>query len=526
VSWNSQRKIVSSKGEKNMTGNERKLAAVLSVLVMLTLPLFSFSGESKDDREQLSMDVTPEIFWGYVNDTDLLQGGKVLKLILGEEASLIFIWGTKENRGPITVITRGIDVLGHLDQGGKKIPITSEAVTIYTLQTLVEFEDADNDTVYNPRSSLNADAAGDRIVKSTSLSLAWTFLQRPPVKNREGFEWTFSLEARNITYSRIASTTGSLTASSVEARIFLELVRFVFHVRVTPTGEVRLLTDYRTDPLSTSDTVTDNVERRYTMEGLASSVKMDHLVRGWDYARDNKNPMLMLKFNLGMGRTFDALLVKDLYDRIKTRYYGTSSLFYSVADRESQLWTEDSRVVKGTPSNGTDEGALSLFLGERALADFLWIGRTISTSDDRNDNGVPRVVLANPQLIGPVNGFWSNRLIASKLGLVVSFSGVFYYRGVADIYHDPEVRTVGWKVKPKEDESGGDSILPGWFKERPGVSAVLVISVVVVLVAVSIIAALTRRRFDMEDEELRREEEEEIFEVRTRKRDWDKLKPK
>ncbi len=509
-----------------MAGKGRKLTAVLSVLVMLILPLFFISGEAQENIEVLSRDAIPhKIFWGYLNDTDVLQGGKVLKLILGEESYLTFIWGTRENRGPITVITSGVDVLGHVDHGSKKVPIRSQAITVYTLQGLVEVEDADDNGYYNPRSTLSTDTPGDRIVKAASLSLAWTFHQRPPVNTREGLEWTFSLEARNITYTRTTSDAGSLTASSVDARIFLELVRFVFHIRVTPTGEVRLLTDYRTDTITTSSTALESAEARYTMEGLASSVKIDHLIKGWDYARDNKRPMLMMKFKLGLGRTFDASLVKDLYDRVKARYYGSSSLAFSTGSREVQFWAEESKEVKMVPPNATDEGAISLLNSGRVLAGFLWKGPSISTSVDRRETAVPTVAIDDPQLIGPYNGLWSHRLIASRLGLGVSLSGAFYYSGAADIYHDPEVRTVGWKVKPKGDDSGGTSILPGWFKERPGVSAVLVISVVVVLVAVSIIAALTRRRYDMEDEELRREEEE-IFEVRTRKRDWDRLKPK
>ncbi|MGA1848113.1 MAG: hypothetical protein ACMUHB_02120, partial [Thermoplasmatota archaeon] len=487
-----------------MAGKGMKPTAVLSVLVMLILPLFSFSGEAQERSEVLSGDAIPhKIFWGYLDDTDVLQGGKVLKLILGEESYLTFIWGTRENRGPITVITGGVDVLGHVDHGSKKVPIKSEAITVYTLQGLVEFEDADDNGHYDPRSTLSADTAGDTIVKAASLSLAWTFHQRPPVNTREGLEWTFSLEARNITYTRTASDAGSLTASSVDARIFLELVRFVFHIRVTPMGEVRLLTDYRTDNITSSSTTVDSRETRYPMEGMASSVKIDHLIRGWDYARDNERPMLMLKFHLGIGRTFDVSLVKDLYDRSKIRYYGSTSLAYSTGSRESQFWTEDSKEVKWAPSNATGEGGISLLLGERSLAGFIWTGRGIPNSVDRMDTAVPTAAFGDPKLIGPFNGLWSYRLIASRIGLGVSLSGAFYYGGGEDIYHDPEVRTVGWKVKPKDENSGGDSILPGWFKERPGVSALLVISVVTVLVAVSIIAALTRRRYDMEDEELR-----------------------
>ena len=522
-----QRKTDLSKGDMNMAGQGKKLTTALTVLVMLTLPLFSFPVEGRDYDDVLSRDAVPHrIFWGYVNDTSILQGGKVLKLILGEESSLTFIWGTRENRGPITVITGGVDVLGHVDHGNGNVPIRSEAITVYTLQGLVEFEDADNNGIYNMGSGISRDTGGEKIMKSASLSLAWTFHQKPPVNTGEGLEWTFSLEARNITYTRIASDSGSLTASSVDARIFLELVKFVFHIRVTPAGEVRLLTDYRTDTVSTSSAAGESVKTRYPMEGLTSSVKMDHLIRGWDFAGDNRRPMIMLKFRLGMGRTFDASLVRELYDRVKTIYYGSSSLAYSAEGRESRFWTEDNREVKGIFSNATDRGALSLLLGDRALAGFLWSGSNFSDPVGSRNTMAPMALLEDPQLMGPVHGLWSTRLIAAKLGLGVSFSGVFHYRGGADIYHDPEIRTVGWKVKPKDDDTGRDSILPGWFRERPGVSAVLVILVISILVAVSIIASLTRRRFDQGDEELLREEEEEIFEVRTRKRDWDRLKPK
>jgi hypothetical protein len=510
-----------------MTGKGRMLAAVLSALVMSTLPLFYFSVDAQEKIEAVPLDGIPHrIYWGYMNDTDLLQGGKVLKLILGEEASLVFIWGTRENRGPVTVISKGVDILGHIDHGSKKVPIRSESVALYTLQTLVEFEDADHDGIYSQKPSLTADTPKDRTIKSASLDLAWTFQQRTPVNTKEGMEWTFSLEARNITYARIAKDTSSLTASSVNARIFLEMVRFIFHVRVTPTGEVRLLTDYRTTSLSSADPAQEDMDRRYEMEGLNCSVKMDHIIKGWDYAEDNRRPMLMLKFHLGIGRTFDASLVRDLYDKNKVRYYGDAAIWYASNGREGDIWTESEKDLRGLVSNTTDGGVISLKNERRPLAGFLWTGRSITGSMDTRNTAVPTVVLADPTLLGPFHGIWGSRLISSRLGLGVSFSGAFYYQGGADIYHDPEVRTVGWRIKPKADDGEGASILPGWLEERPGISAVLVISVIAVLVAVSIIAALTRRRFDMEDEELRREEEEEIFEVKTRKRDWDKLRPK
>ncbi|MGA1793196.1 MAG: hypothetical protein ACMUHM_04535 [Thermoplasmatota archaeon] len=512
---------------------KKMLAATASFLILiLTISMVLLPFVSAQDRVD-SVQVTErpsiphEITRG---ETRELGGGTYIRIDFGEKGTLVFLWGTRADRGPITVITRGVDILGHRAMdNGTKAPILSESVTLYRLESLVEFEDANRNGIFDPSPTASSvdQASTDRIVKAASLELAWSFRQRAPVTTREGLEWTFSLEARNVSYTRVASDTASLTAASVRPSTFVESIRFVFHLKASLSSEKRSIVDLRTEAVS--PTVSTAVrEKGYELEKLNLTTKMDHVITGWDFSADNKRPTLMLKFGLHFGRTIDPSLGRELLEFVRSRLDGDAAVSMASSEGASKtLWSEGRDEVLVKKIDTTGSGEVSMGIEKRELLKFFWADLVEEVNDEGGRTLRSRVQFTNISVIGPLDPIWRNSFLKSRTGVGVTLWGQFVYPRADNIHHDPGIQVSGWSVKKPEGkvtkgfwEETGELILE---KRWP---AVLIVLALVLLVVVAVGSALSRRRFDQGDEELRREEEEEVFVVRARKRDWDKLRPK
>ncbi|MGA1819445.1 MAG: hypothetical protein ACMUHU_00395 [Thermoplasmatota archaeon] len=513
---------------------KKKMFAATASFLILALPFFMVVSPVVSAQDRLdSIDLTErpsiphKITRGETRD---LGGGTYIRIDFGERGTLVFLWGTRADRGPITVITRGMDILGHMIlENGTKKPITSESVTLYRIDSLVEFEDANRNGIFDPSSTVSFvdQASGDRIIKAASLELAWSFRQREPVITREGIEWTFSLEARNVSYTRVARDAASMTAESVRPSTFVESIRFVFHLKAGLSAEKRMLADLRTEAVSSTVQRMEK-EKAYELEKLNLTTKMDHIITGWDYAPDNTRASLMLKFGLHVGRTIDATLGRELLELIRSRFYGDTSISTSYSEgTQRPLWTEGSDDVLVKRMDTMGSGAVSMRNGQRELLRYFWDDEVGEVNDEGGRTMRSRAQFTNISLIGPLDPVWRNSFLKARTGIGATLSGHFVYPRADNIHHDPGIQVSGWSVKKPEArqskgfwEEAGELIL----EERWPV--VLIVLALVLLVVVAVASALSRRRFDQGDEELRREEEEEVFVVRSRKRDWDRLRPK
>ncbi|MGA1873444.1 MAG: hypothetical protein ACMUHY_07200 [Thermoplasmatota archaeon] len=507
-------------------------AAAAHVLIMLIVSFVipAAAGQEISERALLTEPLQHKITRGRTTE---FGGGSFIRIDFGERATLVFIWGTREDRGPITVISRGADILGHrYTENGTKVPVLSDSVTVYRLEGLVEFEDENRNGIYDPSpttSTVDA-ASSDRIIKASTFDLAWTFQQRAPVVTRDGIEWSFSLEARNVSYSRIVSDTTALTAAAVRPATFVESIKFVFHLKASVSSEKRTLIDLRSDTVSTSLSA-ETGSKDHETERLNLTTKMDHVINGWDFAGDNQRPALMLRFGLHMGRTYDLPTAREVFSLIRDHFYGDSSVMVDqTEDGSSTIWDEARNRVIVKKLDTIGSGGISLIRKGSELSGIFWDDRLLEFNDEGGRTLKARVQVTNVSLIGPEGSVWKSSFLKTRSGIGITVKGVFTYPRSVNIHHDPGIQTFAWSLKkePRRDdghwydhwwEDAGDLI-----KGRQ-VSVSLVLVIVCLLVAVAIVSSLSRRRMDRGDEELRREEEE-IFVVRTRKRDWDKLRPK
>ncbi len=461
-----------------------------------------------------------------------LGGGEFIKLDIGKSTTLIFIWGNRDIKAPITVVSKGVEIVGQMEtRNGSKKPVTSEVITVYRLENLVEFEDANKNGLYDPRPrATNVDSENDRIIKTLSLSLAWSFQQRAPVRTKDGLEWTFVLEARNVSYSRTAASSVRPQVSADRGSAFVESIRFVFRLSVKSTREAKLVTDIE-DINAVSLTADNRQISKYDLEKINVTTKMDHDINGWDFSNDNKKPALLLKFGLNMGRTFDLSLIKDISDPLKTKLYGDPSIGVQYSDLPRKTLWDEYRVkplLKYLDTNG--DGDIEMESGSSLLARYFWNDDLLEMNDQGGRSLRANLQFTNMSIIEPTDPVWKNGFFGGRTGIGLSVQGAYVYPRALNIHHDPGIQTFGWSVIEKEEKTGRDDdghIIPGLLPFTPTEATVaLALIVVIVLVAVAIISALTRRRLYPGDEELWKEEEEEVFVAKTKKRDWDKLRPK
>ncbi|MFW3145543.1 MAG: hypothetical protein ACMUIE_01880 [Thermoplasmatota archaeon] len=505
--------------------------ALLVLLAVILPALSSIAGSqsltSTPERIDQEKVIDHRITWGQTRD---LGGGSYLRMDLETRASLLVIWGDRRNPAPITIVTRTNEVVGMEKLANGTFPIESGTVMGYRLESLVEFQDDNGNRAFDaPERSLNdSKQEGERIVKSCSLVAAWSIRHARPVQTPEGMEWTFTLSARNLTYKTFQNTSDVAVSTANTRKPFLEGIEFIFHLKVGKGEKMVLLQEHKLIEEGTEDRDLDKdvkqVERK--LVNLNLSLKMDHHISGWDIDPRNRAPALMLKFSLHIGRTLDRDLVQDLWGNKKKALFGDPEIILSTeGDRDKKVWSEDVKEPVQVAGSVPGKGALDLRSRLGRLAGLKWTNDLISPSDaEKKTSGFQFLGIS---LIGPRDPLWSIPLIGSRTGIGLTVHGAYTYPGLSSLFHDPVIETSSWKVEERRVENGGsDDPLKDAILEEGGVPILIVIGIVAVLIVIAVVSSLTRRRYDLGDEELMREEEEEVFEVKARKRDWDKLRPK
>ena len=310
------------------------------------------------------------------------------------------------------------------------------------------------------------------------------------------------------------------------ASTFVENIRFLFHLSVSRSMETGSVLEIKP---TTSTSLTDEKvkETRGDLEKISVRAKMDHHISGWDFSNDNKKPSLFLKFGLHMGRTFDRSIINDISDPARSTYFGDPSIGIEYSDVPRKiLWEESWERVLANKLDTSGSGDIGMLNGGRLLAKLFWNDEILEMNDAGGRTLRSNLQVHNLSVIGPLSKIWQSSHFRGRIGVGISAAGAYIYPRALNIHHDPGIETFGWRVIEKEDHIGDDDrFIPGVLTIEEA-SILLAVIAVAIMVAAAIIVSLTRRRLDPGDEELRREEEEEIFVVRTRKRDWDKLRPK
>jgi hypothetical protein len=254
---------------------------------------------------------------------------------------------------------------------------------------------------------------------------------------------------------------------------------------------------------------------------------MDHNINGWDFSSENKRPHLMLKFNLHMGRTFDRKMIDSITDPKRSEMFGDPSIGIEYSDQARRtLWDEfrERPLLNSVDTSG--EGDIGMENGRTLLSKYFWTDKLLEMNPDGGRSLRSNLQVFNVSYLGPFAEIWKHAFFGGRLGAGISIYGAHIYPRALNIHHDPGIQTFGWSVIEKHPDNNDDPVIPGVPLSFEEASLLIVVLAVALLVAVAIISSLTRRRLYPGDEELWKEEEEEVFVVKTKKRDWEKLRPK
>lgn len=509
-----------------MRENVFKTILVMSLLLLvLILPLANAQELTAEKEIYPFKKLEHKIEFGKTRE---LGGGSYLRLDLEAGSSLMVIWGESWNPGPVTIITRGIDVVGVKElANGSTSFINSETLFFYRLESIVEFQDLNGNGLYdrNTNNDTLSVSRGEPVEKGVSLSGIWKIRKDRPEVNENGLEWVFGLYAKNISYrSNQETTTGELNRTRPTPAMFLDEVGFTFHLKVTKQERTLRLEEYSAGDVSSTD---EKSVRDRNSVVIDTSIKMGHKVVGWDFERDNRMPALMMRFSMKLGRTYDPLFLGEVKDTENARIYGNTRLIAFLDNTTGQnLWSDSSGMEKAGLVDTLKGGELKFGSDLKDLLKFFWKNEAFAErSDSRIKAGFQILGL---RLIGPTDPIWNSPLLKGRPGMLISVTGGFTYPGTGSLTHDPGFTTTSMMVEVKMTDGNDDTDTSflSRFNRTESISIIAILFVLLLLITVSIISTLSRRKYNVGDEELMREEEEEVFTVRTRKRDWNRLRPK
>ncbi len=453
--------------------------------------------------------------------TELLGGGSYLRMDLEAGSSFMVVWGNRENPAPITLLSRGVDILGlETDENDTVSSRMSKTMIYYRLDGIKEFHDINGNGIHDTG---DADASrltsAEPIEKGCSLRSVWRMEHERPRYENGVLNWKIWFTARNITYRLPEPTTHAETASQSRTG-FLDRIRFDINLEVTKKeAELGFESSSLTDDLHAPD------ESR--ISEVNSRVKIGQSIKGWDLGQDNRRPALGMTFTLKFLRTVQ-LTREDRSDIIMDRVHETVLWARAENSTEKDLWKDGMDPRENVDAFISRDGGLYLNRDRREIMRFLWSGTAF---DDiaRERMGI-NLQLLRLDVIGPRDRLWSNPLLRGERGIGISITGTFLYNGTASFTHDPELGTSGMVLAKERDQQDDDEGVPSssdlllGLNRTEGISLLVLLIAVLLLVIVAVISSLSRRRYANENEELMREEE--IFTVRPKKRDWDRLRPK
>ncbi len=532
------------------------MAAFASILIMqclITVPVGI--AEAVGEEEDI---LSHKIITG---KTEAFGGGDYILVNMNETMTFGIIHGSKDHNAPITIFTKGLDVLGAFRGKNGTFPLTSNIFTIYRFTYLMEFNDTNNNDRYDPGRSFNSEMGADRPIKRLNLSLNW---QRSELRKRNtssGFEWGLSLYASNVSYTRdVQKTADRITTVSkdeaddqpttvskdeaddqpttvskdeaddqpttVSKDEVLELIKFDIRISVT---RGRSSITFHTYELNSVRDKFDLVIRERKIEDLRSARvnwKVDHRILGWDFSPVNDNPKLMLGFDLTFARSYNSIAALRA-DIISTIGDDGSKVSIPIKGAESSIWIEDVNSPTRVEESGLDAGDISMGTSS-VKSRFFWkreLDRLPSTISRQIDT---KLFLYEYELIGPASDIWENSILRGNSGVGIRIKGGYTYPALRMIVHDPGIEALGFRppvFREVSDPGWGETVINA-IQGNTTITIFFTLVVILIAIATAAILTLSRKGNMYHDQELKFEQEEELFAVSRRKKDWDSLRIK
>ena len=284
--------------------------------------------------------------------TSILGGGDHFFVRFGEDAAFGIVWGNDEienNVYLVAVKARYLGLAQVYDADGEVLQedYTIKVYTMYAvkLDSIVEFDDVDDDEIlqfqrtYNEAESEFTTYNGPEFTpKKVDLTTSWNMTD---VESKDGDvrSWTFSLTARNLTYTMVddnaTEDVGDNVLNSLTLTFNLEaaaarvdnasLPQWRITVTTGPLGAMTSLYPEQLDDLQVAGDV------------VQYDVKWDQEIEGWDFDPDNGNPMLLMEMHNIVGNWMPQVMMKWMDIRMLSHMNAIGVMSGESTDGELQV---------------------------------------------------------------------------------------------------------------------------------------------------------------------------------------------
>ncbi|OPY34652.1 MAG: hypothetical protein A4E32_00126 [Methanomassiliicoccales archaeon PtaU1.Bin124] len=287
--------------------------AALMVMSCFTAVVSAAPESDPMDRIRLEQGTTNEFSKGSYVAVNCTQGWNV--------AWFGVVYGTEERPAPITIVGMNLRYLGGADVkdvNGNVIisDVPIPIVTVFGQQMfgLIEFDDTGIPTffgeTYGARNGLfdfttkgkmfesDPTARYEAVYKYVDLNRAWTLsdIKTTVDYGNQTKRYDFSLYATNVSYSKVWNPQIMDFRAGNDADGSVERIEFAFHVTAS-AKEVTAEVPYYSVTVNNGQIISSEKagEKNYTGISTNTAFKYDHILDGWDFNPEAKDPMLMLE---------------------------------------------------------------------------------------------------------------------------------------------------------------------------------------------------------------------------------------
>jgi hypothetical protein len=305
------------------TGENMKAAMAAVLVVLMAIPLAAMPVVADDTRPSERVErYVPSV---QVGDTTRWEGGRYVQVRVGD-VTLTVLWS--ENASVPAGVRMVIDYRRFFgaaelydEQGAylRTIGLPLHTVLMQEFDSMVEFRDTDNDTLFDFRGiEGRMNFTGDAPAKVLSLRTAWHLDGQVEQAVEDGAAWVnFTLAAELLPYGRVYDDVARTWRPATTADGALDAIRLTFHLAASAhqvTAEVPFYRITLADGDELTPTRSEFLENR-TVTGTSVAIdgKYDQRIEGWDFAyADSK---LALLTPIGFGNFYSRPIVHWLQEQ-------------------------------------------------------------------------------------------------------------------------------------------------------------------------------------------------------------------
>ncbi len=294
-----------------------KVLVILAIALSFGFLAFSSMATAQDDDPRIEV---------YQGKSDRLTLADQITIRVGD-ALFGVEYGSVANPGPITmfaVYKRHIGGADVYDEDGdhlRTMPIKISSVYSQTLTRLVEFEDVDDDDLFDLRNTELNPLVGDIPTAALNLVQSWQLTDYKLEKDSDSASLDFKLSINDVPYTWILQMPGVIWNGS-QSTDRVEEVAITFHIDVSLEDALiqevpwfKITVGGFPDRRITDHELTGY--RDFEGKSLQMDFKYDHYISGWDFNNDSN--LLAMDTRLRVGTFLDAPTAKLVYQESKLR---------------------------------------------------------------------------------------------------------------------------------------------------------------------------------------------------------------